>query len=184
MKPQPRIRVYMACSMDGFIAGPDHELSWLHQDHSAPGDLPPSPDALHFEPFLQEIGAMLMGRATYDAVDAMGVWPYGELPVLVATHRPLSPKRPSVRAVQGSIREVLDEARREAGGKDVYLDGGQLVQQALNAKQVDEITLTQVPVLLGKGLRLFDGLDAPMSLQFLAHKSYGQGLLQVTMRPR
>ena len=179
-----RVRVYLACSLDGFIAGADHDLAWLHRDHSAPGDLPADADALRFEPFLQQIGAMLMGRTTYDAVVAMGVWPYGELPVLVATHRPITPTRASVRSVTGPVDRLIDEARREAGDQDVYLDGGDLVQQALNAGLVDELTLTFVPVILGKGVRLFDHLRGSIGLQFVAHRSFEQGMLQVTMRPR
>lgn len=178
------MRVYMACSMDGHIAGPEHELDWLHRDYSAPGDLPPAEDALRFEPFLAQIGAMLMGRSTYETVEKMGVWPYGDIPVLVATRRQLSPKQPSVRAMRGTISELIDAAKREAGEKDVYLDGGDLVQQALNAHLVDELTLTYIPILLGKGIRLFDRLDGSTVLQVVAHRTFDQGALQVTLRPR
>ena len=79
----PRIRVYMGCSLDGAIAGPNHELSFLHGHATTPGN------ALHFEDFMAQVGAMVMGRSTYDMVEGMGVWPYGDIPVLVATHRPL-----------------------------------------------------------------------------------------------
>jgi dihydrofolate reductase len=184
MSPNPRVRVYLACSLDGFIAGPDNDLAWLHRDRSAPGDLAPDAEALRFEPFLGQVGALLMGRATYDVVTAMGVWPYGELPVLVATHRPLTPVSAHVRGVSGPIADLLADAKRAAGTKDVYLDGGDLVQQALNARLVDELTLTFVPVILGKGVRLFDHLREPIDLQFLAHRSFDQGMVQVTVRPR
>lgn len=180
----PRVRVYMACSLDGFIAGPDHDLEWLHRDHSAPGDLPADDDALRFEPFLKQIGAMLMGRATYDAVQAMGVWPYGEIPVLVATNRPFAPTRATVRSVCGPVVHLVDEARRAAGAKDVYLDGGDLVQQALNASLVDELTVTFVPLILAGGVRLFDHIARSIAVQLVAHKTFDQGMLQVTVRPR
>ena len=79
-----RTRVFIASSLDGFIAGPEDDLSWL------PAVLDPSPDAISFSSFMKEIGAMLMGRRTYDMVAGFdGPWPYGAVPVSVATHRAL-----------------------------------------------------------------------------------------------
>ncbi len=184
MRPLPRVRVYLACSLDGYIAGPEHDLDWLHADHSAPGDLPTDPNALRFEAFLGQIGAMLMGRTTYDVVNAMGVWPYGELPVHVATHRPLASTHASVTAVGGPIETLVAAARDTAGARDVYLDGGDLVQQALNAGLVDELTLTIVPILLGRGIRLFERLDGPLPVHFIAHRAFDNGTLQLTLRRR
>jgi dihydrofolate reductase len=170
--------------VDGFIAAADHGLDWLHRDHAAAGDLEPDAAALHFESFLEQVGVLLMGRRTYDTVEQLGVWPYGDLPVRVATRRPLATRRASVTAVQGPIHQLIADAQRLAGVRDVYLDGGNLVQQALNAGLVDELTLTYVPLLLGQGIRLFDHLQTGVPLQFVAHRSYGQGMLQVVMRRR
>lgn len=47
-----RVRVYMGCSFDGFIAGPEHDISWLDDDYSAVGDLQPDPEVLSFERFI------------------------------------------------------------------------------------------------------------------------------------
>ncbi len=182
MQSTSRVRVYMACSLDGFIAGPGDDLSWLHENHSAPGDLPPAPEALRFDDFMSQVGAMLMGRTTYDVVEQMDGWAYGETPVLVATRRPLAPARASVRPVSGDIRELVGQARGVAGDKDVYLDGGDLIRQALDAGLVDEITATWVPILLAGGTRLFDGVLSRTRLQFVAHHFYGDGMLQVTAR--
>ena len=179
-----RVRVFMACSLDGFIAGPDNNLEWLHDNHSAVGDLPADPQALHFEDFIKQVGVMLMGRTTYDVVSEMGIWPYGSTPVWVATRRDLVPLTPTVQAVQGDITTLIQMAQAQAGEKDVYLDGGDLIHQALNAGLVDEITATLVPVLLTRGTRLFDGLLAPTKLQFCAHHTYGQGMVQWTARLR
>lgn len=183
MSHSARVRVYMACSFDGFIAGPEHDISWLHQDHSKEGDLPKAPDALEFDAFMSQVGAMLMGRATYEVVAPMaaqGPWIYGELPILVATRRPLEPVVASVCAAQGTIEELIERAKALAGDKDVYLDGGDLVRQALDAGLVDELTITFVPILLGRGIRLFEGLHTPRALQFSAHRAFGGGMLQVS----
>ena len=173
-----RIRVYLGCSLDGFIAGPDDDLSFLH---AAPPPDPSEPDTgLDFPTFLSQVGALLMGRRTHDVIAALGAWPYGDLPVLVATHRPLMPAAPTVRAVRGPITTLIAEARLEAGTRDVYLDGGDLVRQGLDAGLVDELCLTFVPTLLGgSGIRLFDGLVRQQALRFSAPTRLG-GMVQVT----
>ena len=114
-----------------------------------------------------------MGRRTYDVVAGFDSWGYGDIPVLVPTHRPLEPLRRSVRAVNGPIAELIDEALTVADGKDVYVDGGGLVQQALAADRLDELILTVVPIVLGDGVRLFGPLAKPRNFNFAPPTSYG-----------
>jgi dihydrofolate reductase len=180
MSREPRVRVYMGCSFDGFIAGPEHDVSWLNESYAADGDLTPDAAALGFEEFMSQTGAMLMGRSTYSVVEKFGQWPYGETPVLVATHRPLVPMAASIQTASGPIEELIGMAKQMAGEKDVYLDGGDLARQALDAGLVDEITATFLPILLGKGIRLFEDLASARRLQFKAHHPDKGGLLQVT----
>ncbi|MFK7985238.1 MAG: dihydrofolate reductase family protein [Sandaracinaceae bacterium] len=182
MTDSSRVRVYMACSVDGFIAGPDNDLAWLTEDRAHPGTLAEDADGLGFVVFIEQVGAILMGRTTYDVVVAMGEWPYGETPVLVATRRPLDPVNETVSARSGDIAELISEAKKLAGDKDVYLDGGALIQQALNAGQVDEIVATYIPVLLGSGVRLFDGLTSRTNLRFTSRAMLEGGMLQVTAK--
>jgi dihydrofolate reductase len=177
-----RVRVYMACSFDGFIAGPDGDLAWLTAPREQAGDLAADPAALDFAAFMGEVGCLLMGRSTYDMVQSFGQWPYGETPTLIATRRPLTSDQPTVSAMAGTIDELITAARERAGSGDVYLDGGALVQQALAAGLVDELTITFVPVLLGQGIRLFDGLVDRNTLQFVGHHPMPNGMLQVRAR--
>lgn len=177
-----RVRVYIATSLDGFIAGPDDALDWLPTP-APDATLPPG--TLGFEAFMAEIGCMVMGRRTYDVVRGLGGgWFYGETPVLVPTHRPLDAVVPTVRAVSGSIDAVLDEALAVAGGKDVYVDGGATIRAALDAGRVDELVVTVVPVLLGQGIPLFAGLTRRHDLELVAHLDYVAGMYQVHLRSR
>jgi len=170
-----RIRVFIASSLDGFIAGPDDELDWL----SAPAGTEDT-----FTPFMAETGALLMGRRTYDVVEGFdGAWPYGDTPVLVATRRPLSPAQPSVRAVTGTIEELVEQARAAAGDKDVYLDGGALIRSALDADLVDELTVTVIPMILGAGIPLFAGAARRHPLALVSQRAIGGGLVELIYRP-
>ncbi len=176
-----RIRVYIATSLDGFIAGPNDELDWLG-DPTPDRELPEG--VLGFEAFMREVGAMVMGRRTYDVVAAMQGWFYGETPILVPTHRPLEAKVPTVRAVAGSIEEILDEALQVARGKDVYVDGGATVRAAIDAGRVDHMIVTVIPILLGRGRSLFDGLAVRHAMEIVSHRDYGRGALQLALRPQ
>ena len=177
-----KVRVYMASSLDGYIAGPKHDLAWLNKDHSRAGDLADDANFLQFDPFMEQVGCMLMGRNSYDVLEAMGQWVYGDVPVLVATSRAITrPASPTIKAVSGDIHALIGQAKTLANGKDVYIDGGNMIQQALTASLVDEMTLTYIPVLLAEGVRLFDNLAGHSALQFTGSASHG-GMLQVSSR--
>ncbi|MED5374342.1 MAG: dihydrofolate reductase family protein [Myxococcota bacterium] len=177
----PRVRVYLGCSLDGCIAGPGHDLSFLNE-------FQPDPDAptagLGFDAFLEQIGALLMGRRTYQVPLDHDLWFYGERPVFVATHRPLPPAPGSgnASALCGPIEDMLAHAKAAAGDKDVYLDGGDLVRQALEAGLVDELTLTFLPVVLGRGVRLWEGLQSRTDLLFEPPVLHGGRMVQITAR--
>ncbi|GAB5541774.1 MAG: dihydrofolate reductase family protein [Sandaracinaceae bacterium] len=171
-----RVRAYIACSLDGFIAGPGDDLSWLPQPSG-------ESDTSAFDAFLEQIGALLMGRRTHDVVASFDVaWPYGERAVLVATHRPLEPAHGTVRAVEGSIEALVEEAKRVAEDQDVYVDGGALIRQALDADLLDEMIVTVVPYVLGEGHPLFAGAQR-RPLELIAHEHIGEGMMQMTYRP-
>lgn len=177
-----RVRVYMACSLDGYIAGPQDDLSFL-QDAPPPSALDVhDPGVLSFEDFMGQVGAMLMGRTTHDVVAGFGVWPYGDTPVLVPTHRPLTAAADTVQPVSGDIRELVAQARALAGDGDVYVDGGSLIRQALDAQLVDELCVTLVPTLLGDGVRLFDQGIPRSQWAFVGQARMGH-MVQLTLRP-
>ncbi|MEO0603294.1 MAG: dihydrofolate reductase family protein [Myxococcota bacterium] len=174
------VRVYLGCSLDGCIAGPEHDIAFLHDYEPEPG----APEALGFAAFLEDVGALLMGRRTYQVPLDYDAWHYGDRPVLVATHRPLppAPQGGTAWAVEGPIEDLVAQAKEAANGKDVYLDGGDLVRQGLDAGLVDELILTFLPVVLGDGIRLWDGLSRRNELRFEPPRMHSGRMVQVRAR--
>ena len=166
-----RVRGFMASSLDGFIAGPNGEIDWLTRYEGVEDT---------FSPFFNEVGAMLMGRNTFDVVAGLGgQWPYGETPVLVASHRPLTTERASVRKVTGDIEALVSQAKDGAGERDVYIDGGKLIRSAMDRGLIDELILTVIPIVLGEGIPLFGGSMRRRDLELQGCREIGAGLVEL-----
>jgi dihydrofolate reductase len=171
-----RVRVFIASSLDGFIAGEHDDLSWL------PGPSGEPSEDHGYTAFMADVGALLMGRRTYEVVRSFGAWPYSK-PVLVASHRDLPDPPADVRAIRGSISELIAQARAAADGGDVYLDGGELIRQALDAGLLDELIVTIVPFVLGRGVPLFAGVAQRHALRLEASHAFASGLVQLIYTP-
>lgn len=180
----PRVRVYIATSLDGFIAGPGDDLTWLTGSDAANPGGESDPEALTFDSFFSDVGAVLMGRGTFDVVHKMEWWGYADRPVLVATHRELGGDvRDTVRAVSGSVHEIVALAKEAADGRDVYIDGGDLIRQAADADLLDDITITIAPIALGAGHPLFTGLRKRYPVEVVGHHTFEGGMVQIRARP-
>ncbi len=172
-------------SLDGFVAGPGDDLDWLEPRAEGAPAVAAEPwsasdaDALHFGDFLDRVGCILMGRRTYDIVTRFPDWPYREIPMHVATHRPLDNPQPTVTASRGTIAEMVERARAVAGRKDVYLDGATVVRDALDARVLDELVVTVVPTVLGSGIALFGGLTHPAELTAEHVVRFADGFIQI-----
>ena len=172
---RPRISAFLALSLDGFIAGEGNDLAWLDPYN---GD---SQEETGYSALMASTDLLLMGRNSYDIVRTFPEWPYGDKPVVVLTHRPAEP-RPHVALRQGALAQVLGELWQE-GARHIYLDGGEVVRQGLQAGLVDELTLFWVPVVLGKGVLLFGGEPLPERLVPLSTAVLASGLVRVIYRP-
>ncbi|NJQ04796.1 dihydrofolate reductase family protein [Streptomyces lonarensis] len=158
----------VSMSLDGFIAGPEGDMSWLAPLLPPPGGEP--------APLAAEVGALLIGRRTFGGDD-----PYrdtegeGEAfgggwsgPQFVLTHRPPPHPVPGVTFV-GDLDTAVRAAREAAGGLTVNVLGADVARQCLAAGVLDEVLTCVVPVLLGGGVRLFDAPDAgPVALEPLS----------------
>jgi dihydrofolate reductase len=167
-------RVYIATSLDGYIADADGKVGFL--------DTFPMPehDDMGFAEFMGRTEAILMGRKSFETVLGFGVaWPYAK-PVFVWTQtlqkipESLAGK---VTLVSGEIIEVLKRIHKE-GYFELYIDGGLTIQSFLKHDLIDEITITTIPVLMGGGIPLFGPVKGMLTFSCVKSKSYGNGLSQ------
>jgi dihydrofolate reductase len=176
---RPRVSVYIATSLDGFIARTDGGLDWLEAQPA------PAGEDFGYAAFFATVDALVMGRSTFDQVLRFDAWPYADRLVCVLTSRPL--ELPAgfagrVRAVSGSPRELL-ASLGAAGVRHVYLDGGVTIQQFLAERLVDELTVTRLPVLLGSGRPLFGRLPSDLPLRHLGTRAFANGYVQSRYAP-
>ncbi len=167
--------VFIAASLDGFIARPDGGLDWL-----APGpDGTPGEDH-GYHAFIDTVDAILIGRNTFDIVLGFDAWPYGDKPVWVLTNRPLPgvlPEGANVRTIAGNAPGVV--AAMEADGvRHAYVDGGVTVQAFLAAGLIQSLVVNHIPVLLGAGIPLFGPLPGDVRLRHIATQTYPSGFVQ------
>lgn len=167
----PRLSVYIAASLDGYIATENDDLTWL-ESAGAPGE------DYGFDAFLATIDLVVMGRGTYDHIASFDPLPYGDRPVQVFTHRAPA-DRPGVRFGSWTPEQAMADWRA-AGLRRVYVDGGQLIGQFLAEGMIDDLTITFVPLLLGSGRRLFHPVPRRAQLQLTAARSYPSGMMQVS----
>lgn len=167
--------VEISMSLDGFVAGPNtgaaHPLGengellhrWLFADPRLAVD-----DRVAAE-MSGSVGAVVIGRLTYDV--GVGIWrdvPF-PVPTVVLTHRPHRDRQMpggTFTFVTGGISAAVTAARAASGPGNVLVMSGTAARQALAARLVDEVQVTLVPVLLGSGVRLFDQLGGyPVELE-------------------
>ncbi|MDJ0322322.1 dihydrofolate reductase family protein [Cryobacterium sp. PH31-AA6] len=160
--------VFIATSVDGYIARPDGGLDWLTDGPAPDGDG-------GYSEFTAAIDHLLMGRGTYETVAAFDPWPYSRMRVVVLSST-LSTDDDRVTVVR-SLDDAVDFLT-DAGAERVYVDGGRVITSCLAAGLIDDLVITRVPVLLGAGLPLFGALPADVRLESLAAAPIGGGMVQ------
>jgi len=167
--------VFIATSIDGYIADKNGGIDWLH---SIPN---PENDDMGYVEFFNDIDALVMGRTTFETVCGFDVdWPYAK-PVFVLSNKlneiPESHKGKAF-LVKGTLMEILDQIY-EKGHNKLYIDGGTTIQNFLKEDLIDEMVLTTIPVLLGGGSPLFSELPKELKFELIKVKTY---LNQVTQK--
>lgn len=166
----PELHVFLGISLDGCIAGEDGDLSWMQACAAE------SPAETGYAALMDKVDTLLLGRRTYDAVLGFGDWPFAGKQVRVMTRRALNAQH-GEEPCCGPLPSVLAQLAAQ-GARRVYLDGGDVVRQALALDLVTELTLSWVPVLLGQGTRLFENGLPRQNWQLLGSRAFASGMVQ------
>lgn len=175
MSSRPQCSVFIASSLDGYIARVDGSLDWLSVVEREGEDY-------GYRAFVDGVDALVMGRKTYDTVLGFDEWPFAGKRCIVLTHaRPTSP-RADEEFASGAPAALVEQLGRQ-GVRRAYVDGGAVIRQFLAAGLVDDLTLSVIPVILGVGIRLFDADPrnrAPSAaLRLISARSFESGLVQL-----
>ncbi len=170
--------VYIACSLDGFIARKNGSLDWLPMGEEGGEDY-------GYAGFMSTIDHVVMGRNTFDKVLTFGAWHYDKKVIVLTSRALILPFElaDKVEVLNLPPRELVNELANR-GAKHVYIDGGVTIQRFLRDTLVDEMTITTIPVLLGEGLPLFGPLNKDVKLELLTSESFKNGFVQNKYRVR
>jgi len=165
--------VYIATSLDGFIATPNGGIKWLNNI--------PNPDQSDYgySEFIEKIDAIVMGKNTFQKVLTFNQWPY-EKPVFVLSNTLKElPKNMTEKAeiIKGDIKKITDKLI-ERGFQKLYVDGGQTIHSFLKEDLIDELIITKVPILLGDGIPLFHKLDQKLKFKHKKTTIYSNSLVK------
>ncbi len=170
--------VFIAVSLDGFIARRDGDIDWLenqggeNEDHG-------------FAEMMASVDGLIMGRATFQKVLSLGEWIY-EKPVIVMSQSLTQSDVPDhlrgrVRLSSSTPKALLDELNAEDWSR-AYVDGGRLIQSFLSEGLIEDLWLTRIPILIGDGLPLFGPIPHDINLEHLDTKSFPSGLVSSKYR--
>jgi dihydrofolate reductase len=170
--------VFIAVSLDGFIARSGGELDWLDAANAAV----PEGEDCGFRAFWEPIDALIMGRRTYEQVLSFGSWPYGDKPVVVLSSNMIEIPKDLAQTVSWSSEspEKLCERLSSEGAKRLYIDGGLTIQRFLSAGLINDLTITVIPIILGSGRSLFGDAGKDIHLRHIATRTYDFGFVQST----
>ncbi|PRY07390.1 dihydrofolate reductase [Pontibacter ummariensis] len=172
MTPERKVVVYIAMSLDGYIAGPNDDLTFLSTVEKEGEDY-------GYSAFYKTVDTIILGRKTYDWVmKQVPVFPHSgkESYILTSTARPAIGK---TRFYTGDVKELIAKLKSQPG-KNIFIDGGaETVTALLQDKLVDEFYISIIPILLGEGIRLFKDGRPAQQLKLVETKPYDTGLVQL-----
>ncbi|MES2779588.1 MAG: dihydrofolate reductase family protein [Bacteroidota bacterium] len=168
-----KVIVYIAASVDGYIARPDGNIDWLSMVET-PGE------DYGYQAFTETIDTVIMGRKTYEKVLSFGIpYPHTDKQNYIITQTLSQSTDKNIQFYAGDLTALITQLKQQEG-KNIFIDGGaQLVHSLLEFGLIDEIIVSTVPVMLGGGIRLFrEGLPE-QKLKLMQVQSFKSGLVQV-----
>jgi dihydrofolate reductase len=167
-----KIILYIATSLDGFIAEKDGGLNWLENYPHIEGE------DYGYSDVLAQTDTTLMGSGTYKIIeDFKGPFPYPDTKNYVFTRRELKSSHP-VSFIKNETASFVADLKQQPGNAIWLIGGGKLNASLAKAGLIDEIILTQIPVFLGEGIPVFNGLEKPLNFAEQSWKTYPNGVVQ------
>ena len=167
--------VYIATSLDGFIARENGDLDWLMEI--------PNPDNndYGFSLFMERIDGIVMGRKTLETVVSFNDWPYTKPVFVLSDSLRKAPNgyEDKVEIVNGDLAGIV-ESLNEKGFETLYIDGGKTIQSFLKQDLIDELIITKVSVILGSGISLFDKMESQIKLDLINTEILSKDLVKCT----
>ena len=165
-----KLVLYIATSLDGYIARPSGAFDWLFSDQD-----------YGYTEFFAGVDTVLMGRATYDQTLGFGEYPYKGTSGFVFSRTPCEPDA-NVTFVSGDLASSVSELKR-GSGKNIWLvGGGQIVAECVRHDLIDDFRLFVHPIILGEGIPLYTPGLPERPLRFVRSQSFSSGLVEVSYR--
>ena len=176
--------VFIATSADGYIASEDGGVEWLETAGNANVDMDEQAD-MGFASYIADVDCMIMGRKCMEKISSFNLtseqWPYGDRRILVLsntlTEVPDNLKG-KVELYSGEIPALISQLENK-GYRHAYIDGGVTITYFINLKLINEMTITQAPILLGKGKPLFGKIEKQIKLENAQAKVYTNDFIQI-----
>jgi dihydrofolate reductase len=176
--------VFIATSVDGYIATVDNDVEWLQSAGDSNADMGKLAD-MGMADYMSSVDCMIMGRKCMEKISSFNLstedWPYGDTRIIALSNTIKTPPnnlKGKVEMYSGEVSDLIDELKKD-GYKHAYIDGGATITSFLNLELINEITITQAPVLLGDGIRLFGHLSNRIKLEKSDAKAYPNEFVQV-----
>lgn len=170
-----KVILYIATSLDGYIAQPNDDLSFLSIVEQEGQDY-------GYADFIKTVDAVIVGRKTYDKVISMGFdFPHADKDSYIITRTP-RPSLGSIKFYTGDLKSLVDRLKSE-NGKNIFCDGGaEIVNELLKEDLVDEFIISVIPILVGNGTKLFKDGRPELKLELVSTKQFDKGLTQLHYR--
>ena len=162
--------VFIATSLDGFIARTTGALDWLPQGGGEPHG---------YDEFMATVDALVIGRKTYETVLTFRAWPYDKKPVFVLSTSTVAapPTGALMECMSGDPTDIVSKLAAR-GIRHIYVDGGITIQRFLQAGLIQRLIITRIPILLGDGIPLFGITQRDIHLKHIGTKQYASGFVQ------
>ena len=170
-----KVVLYIAMSLDGYIAKPNDDISFLSTVEEAGQDY-------GYRAFVKSVDTVIVGRKTYDKIISMGFeFPHSDKETYVITRSP-RPDGGSIKFYTGDLKQLILKIKSKPG-QNIYCDGGaEIVDTLFQDKLFDELIISVIPILLGNGIKLFKDGRPEQYLKLLSIKSFNKGLTQLHYR--